>query len=173
MWGGWGIYSPNHQKWSLEVCCRMTHRTVRCATGHCPVRQPRQRTVGVRPLELWLVGPLGCPVVHQTGPVDCPVRQLRVLCTRRRAFNALQSTVAREGVVAPLAHRTVRWIIAERPLIFPKVKSSASSALVHRPRPGCLSGCLLLFCLNPFLGLFIGLLWTFGTYRIYRLEQTS
>jgi hypothetical protein len=25
------------------------------------------------------VGPLGCPVVHRTGPVDCPVRQLRVL----------------------------------------------------------------------------------------------
>jgi hypothetical protein len=33
-------------KWSLEVCCRMAHRTVQCATGHCPVRQPRQ------PLEL-------------------------------------------------------------------------------------------------------------------------
>jgi hypothetical protein len=26
------------------------------------------------------VGPLGCSVVHRTGPVDCPVRQLRVLC---------------------------------------------------------------------------------------------
>jgi hypothetical protein len=32
MWGGWGIYSPNHQKWPLEVCCRMAHRTVRCAS---------------------------------------------------------------------------------------------------------------------------------------------
>jgi hypothetical protein len=30
------------------------------------------------------------------------------LCARRRAFNALQSTVAREVAVAPLAHRTVR-----------------------------------------------------------------
>jgi hypothetical protein len=29
------------------------------------------------------VGPLGCPVVHQTGPLDCPVRQLRVLCPLR------------------------------------------------------------------------------------------
>jgi hypothetical protein len=29
------------------------------------------------------VGPLGCPVVHRTGPVDCPVRQLRVLCSLR------------------------------------------------------------------------------------------
>jgi hypothetical protein len=24
MWGGWGIYSPNHQKWLLEGCSRMT-----------------------------------------------------------------------------------------------------------------------------------------------------
>ena len=29
------------------------------------------------------MGPLGCPVVHRTGPVDCPVRQLRVLCPLR------------------------------------------------------------------------------------------
>jgi hypothetical protein len=30
--GGWGFYSPNHQKWPLEGCCRMAHRTVRCAS---------------------------------------------------------------------------------------------------------------------------------------------
>jgi hypothetical protein len=36
-----------------------------------------------------------------------PARALLV-CARRRAFNALQSTVAREVVVAPLSHRTVR-----------------------------------------------------------------
>jgi hypothetical protein len=29
------------------------------------------------------VGPLGYPVVHWTGHVDCPVRQLRVLCPLR------------------------------------------------------------------------------------------
>jgi hypothetical protein len=33
-------------------CYRMAHRTVRCATRHCPVRQPRHPTVRVRPLEL-------------------------------------------------------------------------------------------------------------------------
>jgi hypothetical protein len=75
-----GVFiAPTTKIWLLEGYSRMAHRTVRCATGHCPVRQPRQQTVGVRPLELCLVGPLGCPVVHQTGPVDCPVRQLRVL----------------------------------------------------------------------------------------------
>jgi hypothetical protein len=29
------------------------------------------------------VGPLGCPVVHRTSPVDCPLCQLRVLCPLR------------------------------------------------------------------------------------------
>jgi hypothetical protein len=44
-----------------------------------PVRQPRHPTVRVRPLELLSSGPPDSPVVHQTGPVDCPVRLLRVL----------------------------------------------------------------------------------------------
>jgi hypothetical protein len=35
-----------------EGYCRRVHRTIRCATGHCPVRQPRHPTVRVRPLEL-------------------------------------------------------------------------------------------------------------------------
>jgi hypothetical protein len=36
-----------------------------------------------------------------------PARAL-LLCARRSAFNAFQSTVAREVAVAPLSHRTVR-----------------------------------------------------------------
>jgi hypothetical protein len=36
-----------------------------------------------------------------------PARAL-LLCVRRRAFNASQSTVAREVAVTPLSHRTVR-----------------------------------------------------------------
>jgi hypothetical protein len=48
-----GVFiAPTTKIWLLEGCCRMAHRTVWCATGHCPVRQPRQQTVGVRPLEL-------------------------------------------------------------------------------------------------------------------------
>jgi hypothetical protein len=43
-WGG-GIYSPCHQSGRWEGCCRRAHRTVRCATRHCPVRQPRHPTV--------------------------------------------------------------------------------------------------------------------------------
>jgi hypothetical protein len=73
----------------------MAHQTVRCATGHCPVCQPRHLAVGFRPLELCLVGSPGYPVAHPTSPVDYPVCHQRVLCSsaRWRAFNALQSTV--------------------------------------------------------------------------------
>jgi hypothetical protein len=69
MWDGWGIYSPNHQKWSLEVCCRMAHRTVRCAS-HV------SRPLG---FDRWSSDMWGLWAVR---------------CARRRAFNALQSIVA-------------------------------------------------------------------------------
>jgi hypothetical protein len=48
-----------------------------------PVHRPRHLAVGFRPLELCLVGPPSCPVVHQTSPVDCPVCHPRVLCPLR------------------------------------------------------------------------------------------
>jgi hypothetical protein len=54
----------------------MAHRTVWYATGHCSVRQPRHQAVGFRPLELLTTGPPDSPVVHQTGPVHCPVCHL-------------------------------------------------------------------------------------------------
>jgi hypothetical protein len=54
----------------------MAHRTVRCTTGHCRVRQPRHPIVRVRPLELLTCGPPDSPVVHRTCPVHCPVRHL-------------------------------------------------------------------------------------------------
>jgi hypothetical protein len=57
----------------------MAHRTVRCATGHCPVRQPRHPTVRVRPLELLSSGSPDSPMVHRIGPIDCPVRLLALL----------------------------------------------------------------------------------------------
>jgi hypothetical protein len=77
-----GIYSPNHPngRWGRLLSygvpdSPVRHRTVRCATGHCPVRQPCNPTGRVRPLELLTCGPPDSPVVHRTGPVQCPVRQ--------------------------------------------------------------------------------------------------
>jgi hypothetical protein len=46
--GGWlGVFIAPTTKMTVgEGFCRMAHRTVRCATGHCPVRQPRHPAVG-------------------------------------------------------------------------------------------------------------------------------
>jgi hypothetical protein len=61
-----------------KAVCRMAHRTVWCATGQsgAPATSAGRwvLTVGVL-----TGGALGCPVVHRTGPVDCPVRLLRML----------------------------------------------------------------------------------------------
>jgi hypothetical protein len=54
-WWWLGVFiALNHQQVVGGGCCRWAHRTVRCATGHCPVCQPRHPTVRVR--ELLTVG---------------------------------------------------------------------------------------------------------------------
>jgi hypothetical protein len=143
-----------------------------------------------------------------------PARAL-LLCARRHAFNALQSTVAREVAVASLSHRTVRcapdspvnysgadsrsWRVqscsplghrtlsggapdspvnysgaplripegVEFSLEFPGAPDIVRWCIRHCPvahrtvwcaRPGSTSVVPCSLCLNPFLGLFIGLL---------------
>jgi hypothetical protein len=45
--GGWGVFiAPTTKRTVGEGFCRRAHRTVRCATGHCLVRQPRHPAVG-------------------------------------------------------------------------------------------------------------------------------
>jgi hypothetical protein len=73
----------------------MAHRTVRCATGHCPVRQPRHPTVRVRPLELLTSGPPNSPVVHRTVTVHCPVRLLAPVLTSARAGTHCSAFIVR------------------------------------------------------------------------------
>jgi hypothetical protein len=108
-----GIYSPNHQsgRWG---------RLLLKGAPDSLVRQPRHPTVRVRPLKLWHVGPLESPVVHRTGPVHSPVRLLAPALTLRAqsALFTIHCCFCRrllaQLTVALLAHRTVRWIIAER-----------------------------------------------------------
>jgi hypothetical protein len=84
--GGWGVFiAPTTKRTVGEGFCRMAHRTVRCATGHCPVHQPRHQAIGFRPLELLTIGPPDSPVVHRTCPVHCPVRHLTPDLTSARA----------------------------------------------------------------------------------------
>jgi hypothetical protein len=82
----------------------------------------------------------------------------------------LQTTVAREVAVAPLTHRTLSGDSPDSPVNYSGApleipegsefgfECPGAQDTVRCARPGCLSGCLLLSCLNPFLGLFIGLL---------------
>jgi hypothetical protein len=111
MWGGWGIYSPNHHK--VAVGRLQSHGALDSPVHH--------RTLSGAPAtsaDRWgsTVGALSCgPAWLPGGAPDRPCRlsgvppaRALLLCARRRAFNALQSTVAREVAVAPLSHRTVR-----------------------------------------------------------------
>jgi hypothetical protein len=92
----------------------MAHRTVRCATGHCPVRQPCHQAVGFRPLELLTTGPSDSPVVHRTVTIHCPASLLTPALTSARAGAHCSVSLFlvddcwRDVVVTPLAHRTVR-----------------------------------------------------------------
>jgi hypothetical protein len=126
-----------------------------------PVRQPRHPTVRFWPLELLSSGPPDSPVVHQTVNIHYPVRLLALLWLLRVQARIVAHLLfvaddrCRCVAVTPLAHRTVRWIIAKRLPDFPKVASSESGSLVHRTvrcaRPGHTSVVFCSLCLNPFL----------------------
>jgi hypothetical protein len=189
--GGWGVFIAPTTKLTVgEGFCRMAHWTVQWATGHCPVRQPRHQAVRVRPLELLTCAPPDSLVAHRTVTIHCPMRLLVLLWLLRAQACTVHFHCScvddrwREVVVAPLPHRTVRWIIAERPPEFPKVASLELGSLVHRTLSGGapdspvrqtraafgLSFALFILTLS---WTFIGLCWTFGTYKTYNLEQTS
>jgi hypothetical protein len=113
-WWWLGVFVPPTTKMVVgEAVCRWAHRTVRCATGHYLVRQPRHPTVRVRPLELCQPGPLYSPVVHQTVTMHCSVRLLAPALTLRELSahcSAFQVSVGADRcavAVAPLLHRTV------------------------------------------------------------------
>jgi hypothetical protein len=118
--GGWGFFlTPTTNSTVGAGCCRWAHRTVRCATGQCPVRQPRHPTVRVLTVfDRWSF----VFMWHQT--VRCRTRQ--VMCSVRYASGSCSDfcancprTVHVAGdrcsrplcclVVAPLVHRTVLW----------------------------------------------------------------
>jgi hypothetical protein len=82
----------------------MAHRTVRCATGLCPVRQPHHPTVRVRPLELLSSGPPDRSCRLSGAPSGACLTSARSVAH----LMLLQATVGAVVAVTPLAHRTVR-----------------------------------------------------------------
>jgi hypothetical protein len=119
------------------------------------------------------VGPLGCPVVHWTGPVDCPVRLLRVLCPLRAQARikcvAIDRCARSSRCSAADVHQTPSVASPDSPVNYSGAAShfpeggkfsfefpGASDSLVRQTRVPL--GCLLLSLFEPFLGIFIGLL---------------
>jgi hypothetical protein len=125
------------------------------------------------------VGPLGCPVVHRTGPVDCLVHQLCVLyplCAQARikcvavdrgtrnsrcSAGTPDSPVNYSGTTShfpeggkfsfefPGAPDTIRWHTGHCPVAHRTVRCA---------RPGCLWVVFCSICLNPFLVFLLALL---------------
>jgi hypothetical protein len=100
-----GVFiAPTTKIWPLVVCCRMAHRTL---SGAAATSADRWGST---------VGDLTCGAFGLSG--GAPDRSCRLsdaplarALTRARTvahLMRLQSTVAREVVVAPLAHRTVQ-----------------------------------------------------------------
>jgi hypothetical protein len=100
--GGLGVFiAPTTNSTVGEAVCRWAHQTVRCATGHCPVCQPRHPTVRV--LTVSTVGALTSCRTGQSGvaPDRCcslsgaPLTPaLTSACTVHSLFTLLQTTVA-------------------------------------------------------------------------------
>jgi hypothetical protein len=64
--GGWGVFiAPTTKPTVGEAVYRWAHRTLWCATGHCPVRQPCHPTVRV--LTVSTVGALTSWCTGQSG----------------------------------------------------------------------------------------------------------
>jgi hypothetical protein len=130
--GGWGgvFIALNHHIAVGEVVCRWAHRTVWC-DSHVTQSLGFWR---FWPLEHWLHVAPDSPVRHRTGVVHCPVHLWRLLWLLRALFTLLQTTVALDSCYPTgtpdslVAHRMVRWIIAERRWENPKVKSSYCTA---------------------------------------------
>jgi hypothetical protein len=85
-------------------------------------------------------------------------------------FSGADSRSWRVQSRSPLGHRTLSGGAPDSPVNYSgaplripegeefSLESPGAPDTIRCARPGCLSGCLLLSCLNPFLGLFIGLL---------------
>jgi hypothetical protein len=151
----------------------MAHRTVQCATEHCPVRQPRHQAVGFRPLELLTTGPPDSPVVHRTwscslfgAPSDACSDSVRavgtvlVYCSRCRRPLALGAVAPLGASDSPVNYSGVASRIPEGGKF--RVELPGAPDTVRwctgqsgAPDQGCLCVVFCSLCLNAFLVLLL------------------
>jgi hypothetical protein len=144
-----GIYSPNHHK--VVVGSVLSHGAPDSPVRHrtlsgAPATSAGRWGLTVGALTYGASGLSGGAPDRSCRLSGAPPARALTLARTVAHLMRLQTIVAREVAVAPLVrcgtghcpvlHRTVRLIIAERSLIFPNVRSSASSALVHRTLSG-------------------------------------
>jgi hypothetical protein len=103
-WGGWGIYSSNHQKWPLEGC-------LFDGAPDSPVPPPRHQcrwilTVGAS--DFWARLGVRCTPDIYCSLSGAPEWARLPSARAERALNAPQVAVGAEIAVAPMVHRTVR-----------------------------------------------------------------
>jgi hypothetical protein len=127
-----GIYSPQLPSgcWGKLLAMGAPDSPVRHRTGTvgCPVRHHVTQPLGFG--SSWSLAPLSSCGTGQSG---APLTMWLWLCAHCfLCQRLLQSTVGASSRCSagspdsPVAHRTVRWIIAERGSVFPRVAGSSS-----------------------------------------------
>jgi hypothetical protein len=135
------FYSPKaarsrweHSRKVILAFCRLTHQTVRCTIGHCPVRISFLLWRS-RPLEIqshWRTG--HCPVyTGQSGAPFWPLALPRV-ARGLRGRPLGRPTVGSPD--SPVHHRTVRWFIAVHRRRSPESSQLTDASLAHRTLSG-------------------------------------
>ena len=164
----------NHHIAVGEAVCQRAHRTVWCATGHCPMRQPRHPTIRVRALSI--VGALTSGGTGQSGAAldrQCSLSGVPLTSALTSAMNCsavwgtVQSTVAPKSccsAVTPDSPVNYSRATLEKPesseLLFVRPWCTGHCPVAHRTvrcaRPGH-PWFLCSFLFEPFLQSFIGL----------------
>jgi hypothetical protein len=158
-----GIYSPTTKGAVGGGCCRMAHRTVRCASHVTRLLEFDRWSfclLGHRTVR-WCIGQV-------LFTVRCAFCACSDFCAHCSALTALADDCWRCVAVAPLAHRTVRCYTGQSSELYgatPRIPEGGKFGVEFPGAPDspvrqtrAHFGCLLLFLFEPFLGLFIGLL---------------
>jgi hypothetical protein len=174
-WRWLGVFiASNHFLAVCWLCWRWAHQTVWWRTGQSLFTvwcAPRQRARwGLELVDRWNPCPVAAPdslVQHQTCPVTSDFCALTSVAHCSLMFTFAVDHWCRLAV-APLAHRTLRWIIAEWAHRIPE------SGMFAWSRAWCTGQCparhlavhshiLLQIWLCPQLNFFLGLCWTLST----------